>query len=151
MRVSIMGLKTLVYLSLLHVTALRAKSELQKQGRREGKERKLNHYGRGGLQSEALGVLALSRIISIINSLSFQEFVSIFTFGFSLREKESMYAFTVSSPFNVCHLSACEENQWSWISLCWQMDSGKQKLYTPQKTPKPLKAKSQVKLKLSHP
>lgn len=80
-----------------------------------GEKEKKGNYSRRGLQSEALGLLALSRIISIINSLSFQSFVSIFTFG----EQGITYAFTASSPFNVCHLSACEEKQWNWISLCW--------------------------------
>lgn len=87
MRVSIRGLKTLVYPSLHPFVPS------QKQGRRERKERKLSHYGRGGLQSEVLGLLALSRIISIINSLSFHSFVSIFTFFPQSREQVAFHCF----------------------------------------------------------
>lgn len=93
-RVNIMGLKTLVCPSPHHfIPPVRAaKSELQKQGRRERKERKVNHYREEGLQSEVLGLLVLSRTISIFNSLSFHSFVSFFTlFGSSLREQGSMY------------------------------------------------------------
>lgn len=58
-------------------------TELQKQGKNRKKRG-------GGLQSKASGLLALSRIISIINSLSFHSFVSIFMFLFSLSEQGNM-------------------------------------------------------------
>lgn len=48
--------------------------------REQRQEKRVKHHG-GGLQSEASGLPALSRIISVINSLSFHWFVSIFTPG----------------------------------------------------------------------
>lgn len=48
--------------------------------REQRQEKRVKHHG-GGLQSEASGLPALSRIISVINSLSFRWFVSIFTPG----------------------------------------------------------------------
>lgn len=48
--------------------------------REQRQEKRVKHHG-GGLQSEASGLPALSRIISVINSLSFHWFVSIFTLG----------------------------------------------------------------------
>lgn len=53
----------------------------------EERKKGVRHHGGGGLQSEASGLLALSRITAVINSLSFLSFVSIFgAFGFPLRE-----------------------------------------------------------------
>lgn len=48
--------------------------------REQRQEKRVKHHG-GGLQSEASGLAALSRIISVINSLSFRCFRSIFTLG----------------------------------------------------------------------